>query len=124
MRQELVGVAHGGPTINFVETGGIGYLRQELAVLIHDLFENAQLTIHSLEVICLGLTGWWEETPEIVRDIVQVQQLISVEDTVIAQAGAFAGGPGIIVISGTGSVAYGKGALEWRTGGVGDMRWG
>ena len=118
-RGKVVGIAHGGPTINFVETGGVAYLQEVLARLIHNLFENAQLTIHPLEVICLGLTGWWEETPAILRSIIQAHQIVSVEDTVIAQAGAFAGGPGIVVISGTGSVAYGKDSLgkEGRGGG-------
>jgi N-acetylglucosamine kinase-like BadF-type ATPase len=40
--------------------------------------------------------------------LLPVERLISVEDTITSQAGAFAAGPGIVVISGTGSVAYGK----------------
>ncbi len=37
-------------------------------------------------------------------------ELVLLHDAVIAHAGAFAGGPGVAVIAGTGSVAYGRNA--------------
>ncbi len=42
-------------------------------------------------------------------------------DLRIAQAGAFVGGPGIVLIAGTGSCCYGRAAdgREWRAGGWG-----
>jgi N-acetylglucosamine kinase len=53
--------------------------------------------------------------------LLPVEHLTTVEDTVTAQAGAFAAGPGIVVIAGTGSIAYGKaaGGEIGRTGGWG-----
>jgi len=52
---------------------------------------------------------------------VTVQHLIAEPDMVTAHAGAFGGGPGVIVIAGTGSIAYGKDAAgqQARSGGWG-----
>jgi N-acetylglucosamine kinase-like BadF-type ATPase len=76
--------------------------------LITTAFAAANQPLTPLKAACLGLTGGWEQAPAMIRELVAVEQLISVQDTVTAHAGALAGQAGIIVISGTGSVAYGQ----------------
>jgi glucosamine kinase len=59
--------------------------------------------------IVAGISGYegrvYGRAPELPCD-----ELVLLHDAVIAQAGAFEGGPGVIVIAGTGSVAYGVNA--------------
>ncbi len=59
------------------------------------------------EAIVAGVSGYdaGESPPPALR--VAAKSVRFVHDTVSAQAGAFGGGPGIVVIAGTGSVAYG-----------------
>jgi len=67
------------------------------------------------------MTGGWEWVPEVLARFVTVHHLIAEPDMITAHAGAFGGGPGVIVIAGTGSIAYGKDAAgqQARAGGWG-----
>jgi N-acetylglucosamine kinase-like BadF-type ATPase len=59
--------------------------------------------------IVAGISGYegrvYGRAPELPCD-----ELVLLHDAVIAHAGAFEGGPGVVVIAGTGSVAYGRNA--------------
>jgi len=59
--------------------------------------------------IVAGISGYegrvYGRAPELPCD-----ELVLLHDAVIAHAGAFEGGPGVVVIAGTGSVAYGRDA--------------
>ncbi len=73
-----------------------------------------------LNAVVVGLSGY-EGTIRGARPRLPTKNLRFVHDSVIAHAGAFAGGPGVIVISGTGSVGYGRdaGNQTVRVGGWG-----
>lgn len=60
------------------------------------------------EAACFGMSGGPDDKREILRGILRVRQLIVTNDAVIALAGATAQGQGIIVIGGTGSIAFGR----------------
>ncbi len=71
---------------------------------------------------CLGLSGSaTEERIVLAREIIRAANYRFTHDGSIALTGALAGEPGIIVISGTGSIAYGKNASNAtaRAGGWG-----
>lgn len=70
---------------------------------------------------CFGMSGGPEDKQAILEEILPAERLLVSNDAVIAQAGAQAGGPGIITIAGTGSIAYGRDAEgKWaRAGGWG-----
>lgn len=62
--------------------------------------------------ICLGVTGLGipgkrELITRLLAELVDTQRVLLVNDAHVALAGALAGGPGIIVIAGTGSIALG-----------------
>lgn len=61
-----------------------------------------------------------ETVADMVRDLVPAEIEV-VGDMVIAMEAAFAGLPGVVVISGTGSVAFGRNEVDeaWRAGGWG-----
>jgi N-acetylglucosamine kinase-like BadF-type ATPase len=60
------------------------------------------------EAACFGMSGGPDDKREILRGILRTRQLIVTNDAVIALAGATALGQGIIVIGGTGSIAFGR----------------
>lgn len=72
---------------------------------------------------CFGMTGETRIKERVLQTVVKTPHLSVVHDSVNALAGATAGGPGIIVISGTGSVARGQDAQgrEMRVGGWGHL---
>jgi N-acetylglucosamine kinase-like BadF-type ATPase len=77
--------------------------------------------------VALPVYGEVEAASEAQRQVVAelfpgVPQRV-LNDVDAAQVGAFAGGPGILVLSGTGSMAWARDAAgrSWRTGGWGDV---
>jgi N-acetylglucosamine kinase-like BadF-type ATPase len=75
----------------------------------------------SFEAACFGMSGGPENKEAILAGLLNTRRLVVTNDAVIALAGATATGQGIIVISGTGSIAYGRNAVgsHARVGGWG-----
>jgi N-acetylglucosamine kinase-like BadF-type ATPase len=73
------------------------------------------------ESACFGLSGGQAETESMARLAVRAERYSFTHDAAIALSGALAGEPGIIVIAGTGSIAFGRNAAgkEARAGGWG-----
>jgi len=99
-----------------------------LAGLVQELCRLAGLEKGAIDHLCAGLAGAGRPADrETIRGLIESQKLSrhnTVDtDAAAALSGAFAGGPGIIVISGTGSICFGKdGAGEiYRCGGWGFM---
>lgn len=70
---------------------------------------------------CMGFSGGPDDKDALAREAVRADQYFVTHDAFIALAGATAGAPGIIVIAGTGSIAFGKNAsgVTARAGGWG-----
>jgi N-acetylglucosamine kinase len=73
--------------------------------------DPAQVTF---EAACFGMSGGPENKEEILAAMLRTGRLVVTTDAVIALAGATASGQGIIVISGTGSIGFGRNG-EGRT---------
>jgi N-acetylglucosamine kinase-like BadF-type ATPase len=73
------------------------------------------------EAACFGLSGGTAGMEATVRTLVKADRYIVTHDADIALTGALAGEPGIIVIAGTGSIAFGRnsGGRTARAGGWG-----
>lgn len=86
-------------------------------------FLSAGIEPRILACACYGMTGAIEGAFEIMVPIlaraVPTEKVLLLHDTVNAHAGALSGEPGVIVIGGTGSIAYGVNAegQEARAGG-------
>ncbi|HEV2131095.1 MAG TPA: BadF/BadG/BcrA/BcrD ATPase family protein [Longimicrobiaceae bacterium] len=140
----LVGVDGGGTrtTIVVAEESGREILRRDgaaglvdprrpaasaagLALLVRQALSEAALDAPAA-ALCAGLAGVGNlEEREVVRSTLAAASLAErvhvISDGEIALEGAFLGGPGILLIAGTGSVAYGRaedGRIE-RCGGWG-----
>jgi N-acetylglucosamine kinase-like BadF-type ATPase len=59
---------------------------------------------------CLGMSGGAEGKSVLLEELLDSEHVVVTDDAAIALAGATAGEPGIVVISGTGSIAFGKNA--------------
>jgi N-acetylglucosamine kinase-like BadF-type ATPase len=62
----------------------------------------------SFSAACFGMSGGAADKREIIAAIVRAGRIEVTHDAHIALLGATAGGPGIVVIAGTGSIAYGQ----------------
>lgn len=59
---------------------------------------------------CMGMSGGPEDKTTLLDELIEAEHITVTHDAAIALAGATAGEPGIIVISGTGSMAFGQNA--------------
>lgn len=64
----------------------------------------------SFKAACLGMSGGPADKEALLREVIDTEHLVVTHDAAIALAGATAGEPGIVVISGTGSIAFGRNA--------------
>ena len=100
-----------GAASNVVRVGE-AQARESLASAIRQACTVANLNPSEISSVCVGLAGAARsEVSELVTLI--VSELVPgkvkvVGDNVIALEAAFGGGPGVIVIAGTGSIAYGR----------------
>jgi len=106
----VLGTGTGGAS-NVVRVGE-AQAREALAGAIRQACTVAHLNPSQIGGVCVGLAGAARpEISEVVRRIVAEIVPGSVEvvgDNVIALEAAFGDGPGVIVIAGTGSIAYGR----------------
>jgi N-acetylglucosamine kinase-like BadF-type ATPase len=124
----VLGHGKGAGLIHLAAEGGPERMRMALRGCISTAFADAGFEARPLDAIGLGLTGISSaEAPEAktVRTLVAetfIPRIVVVEnDAYTALLGAHAGGPGVVAISGTGSIVCGtnaRGELQ-RAGGWG-----
>jgi N-acetylglucosamine kinase-like BadF-type ATPase len=80
--------------------------------------ESSSITFASA---CFGFSGGTTDKEEYTRALIRANRFLITHDAAIALSGATAGEPGIIINSGTGSIAFGRnsGGLTARAGGWG-----
>ncbi|MGA9966025.1 MAG: BadF/BadG/BcrA/BcrD ATPase family protein [Terriglobales bacterium] len=86
--------------------------RESLGVAIRQACAAANISPSRIEKTCVGIAGGaLPEIAAVVRRMVSEfvsGEVVVVGDMVIAMEAAFGAGPGVIVIAGTGSIAYGR----------------
>ncbi|WP_031500789.1 BadF/BadG/BcrA/BcrD ATPase family protein [Bryobacter aggregatus] len=100
----ILHIGKGGPC-NHVKTGD-GRAKFENAIL-GCLGSHARLRFRAA---CLGFSGGPKDKEALVRQMIAAEQYSVTNDGLIALTGATGGEPGIIVVGGTGSIAYGRNA--------------
>ncbi len=70
---------------------------------------------------CMGMSGGPDDKAGLLAELFEAERMVATHDAKIALAGATEGQPGVIVIAGTGSIAYGENAQgeSARAGGWG-----
>jgi len=103
-------------------------LRHTVVNIVNNLFGDAQVMGRIPSMISIGAAGAGrEQERKFIKDTIKArypQSAVLVHhDAFIAHYGAFGGGEGVVVTSGTGSIAFGKNSIggEARSGGWGWM---
>lgn len=121
----LLGRGEAGPCNHAKSTEGRAKLEAAVRGSVGAACEQAGLDAATLrfEAACFGMSGGPEDKREILAGILNAGRLAVTHDGVIALSGAVASGRGIIVIAGTGSIAFGRNAAgrAARAGGWGHV---
>lgn len=119
----ILGEGEAGPCNHAGALEGRGKLERAVAGSVSAACARAGLDASTVEfaAACFGMSGGPDDKQEILAGILRTERLLVTTDAVTALAGATATGQGIIVIAGTGSIAFGRSA-EGRTARAGG--WG
>jgi N-acetylglucosamine kinase-like BadF-type ATPase len=102
----VIGIGRGGPCNHVGKAEGRAkFLSAVGGCLRESGFEGAHF-----EAVCMGFSGGAEDKDAYVRELVHAEHYSITHDAAIALTGATAGEPGVIVIAGTGSIAFGRNA--------------
>lgn len=117
----IVGSGRAGPSNHIHEPGGMARLENALRQSIAQALAQAQQPADAVVSACLGMTGAPDEARSFAQQLLPRASVQAHYDMVTALAGASAARPGVVVIAGTGSVAYGRLAdgREAKAGGWG-----
>jgi N-acetylglucosamine kinase-like BadF-type ATPase len=119
----VLGAGRGGPCNHVRAEEGYRKFTGAIGGCLRMAAQNAGLDADSLhfEAACLGFSGGPADKQAILEEMIHTERLCVTNDALIALSGATAGGPGIIVIAGTGSISLGRNAAgrTMRVGGWG-----
>ncbi len=117
----VLGSALAGPSNHVDEPGGRERLEMAVTIGIRGALASASRTAEQVACVCLGMTGAPTEAREIAKRLLPTAQVEAHYDVVTALAGASIARSGVVVIAGTGAVAYGRldDGREARSGGWG-----
>ncbi len=120
---QVAGYGQGGPCNHVGEAGGRAKFTSAIEGSVSAACAQAGIDFAAVafESACLGFSGGPADKESILREILNCRRLTVTDDALIALAGATAGEPGLIVIGGTGSIAFGRNAAgkTARAGGWG-----
>ena len=117
----VIGIGRGGP-VNHVEAAeGRATFLNALGTSVGEAQLSAGMAGTQFEAACLGFSGGPADKDALTREIVKASRYSITHDALIALQGATAGEPGVVVIAGTGSIAFGRnaGGKTARAGGWG-----
>jgi N-acetylglucosamine kinase-like BadF-type ATPase len=116
----VMGWASAGPCNHVAGDEARARFLQVIGDCVRQAAKRAEVVTH-FRAACLGMSGGPEDKAALLRELISADDLIVTHDGRIALSGAMSGGPGMIVIAGTGSLAYGESAAgdSARAGGWG-----
>lgn len=119
----VIGTGTGGPCNHVAAAEGRAKFRSAVGDCLEQACSQAGLRREAVvfAAVCLGLSGGAEDKEAYARELIQSERYKITHDAEIALSGATGGGPGIIIIAGTGSMAFGRNAAgrTSRAGGWG-----
>jgi N-acetylglucosamine kinase-like BadF-type ATPase len=123
----IVGRGYAGPSNHTLEPGGPERLARAVTISVGEALESAELLPPNRDVrrfvfagAHLAMTGEPLDKLRIVKRLIAARRLRVAHDAPAGLAGATAASDGIVILAGTGSVAFGKrGSRSVRIGGRG-----
>jgi N-acetylglucosamine kinase-like BadF-type ATPase len=117
----VLGVGRAGPVNHVGASEGREKFLSAIGAGLNAAAEQAGVTSPRFESACLGFSGGPADKEALTRELINASRYSITHDASIALSGATAGEPGVVVIAGTGSIAFGRGA-DGRTARAGG--WG
>jgi len=119
----ILGRGEGGPCNHASAAGGRANLERAVAESLGAACREAGLDAATVtfRAACFGMSGGPDDKEAILAGVLRTGRLLVTHDAATALAGATATGRGIVVIAGTGSIAFGRdeGGRTARAGGWG-----
>jgi N-acetylglucosamine kinase-like BadF-type ATPase len=112
----VLGSGRSGPCNHVAAAEGPSKFVRVIRDCLRDACRQAGLdagTIH-FNTVCLGFSGGPVDKEPLLGGILAADRLIVTDDALVALSGATAGDPGVVTISGTGSIAFGRNASGER----------
>jgi N-acetylglucosamine kinase-like BadF-type ATPase len=104
------GAGRGGPSNHVAASEGRAKFTAAMQSCLEAACASAGLDLASIRFTsaCLGFSGGPADKEAILREILTSDRTLVTDDALIALSGATAGEPGLIIIAGTGSIAFGR----------------
>jgi N-acetylglucosamine kinase-like BadF-type ATPase len=119
----IIGRGRGGPCNHVTTAEGRAKFLSAIGDCLDQACREAGIEAATVEfsTVCLGLSGGGEDKEPYARELIRSEHYKITHDAEIALTGATAGEPGIIMIAGTGSMAFGRNSRgeKARAGGWG-----
>ena len=119
----VIGHGRGGPCNHVTTAEGRAKFLSAIGDCLNQACREAGIDAATVQfaAVCLGLSGGGEDKEVYTRELIRSERYKITHDAEIALSGATAGEPGIIMIAGTGSMAFGRNAhgQKARAGGWG-----
>jgi N-acetylglucosamine kinase-like BadF-type ATPase len=109
---EVIGRGSGGPCNHTASSEGRARFLSAVGDCLRQAYHEAGLESAPIRFasVCLGLSGGAEDKEAYTKELIASDRYHLTHDAEIALSGGTAGEPGIIIIAGTGSIAYGRNA--------------
>ena len=109
---QVIGHGSGGPCNHVAAAEGRAKFRSAVGDCLGQACSQAGLDSATVTFasVCLGFSGGAEDKDAYSRELIRSERYKITHDAEIALSGATAGEPGIIIIAGTGSMAFGRNA--------------
>lgn len=119
----IVGWASAGPCNHVSAAEARTKFLRVMRECLAQALAKAGLEHARFQAACLGMSGGPDDKAALLHELIESDRIAITHDADIALAGATAGEPGIIVVAGTGSMAFGRNARgeTARAGGWGNI---
>ena len=109
---KVIGRGRGGPCNHVASGEGRSKFLSAVGDCLRQAYHEAGLDSSSVHFasVCLGLSGGSEDKESYTKELIASDRYKFTHDAEIALLGGTAGKPGIIIIAGTGSIAFGRNA--------------
>lgn len=106
----IAGWASAGPCNHVADDGARARFLQVMRECVAQAAARAGLDAHRprFRAACLGMSGGPDDKSALLRELIDSDEIVVTHDGRTALAGALSGQPGMIVIAGTGSIAFGE----------------
>jgi N-acetylglucosamine kinase-like BadF-type ATPase len=106
---KVIGRGQGGPCNHVASAEGRGKFLSAVGDCLRQAYHEAGLESGAhFASVCLGLSGGSEDKEAYTKELIASDKYKFTHDAEIALLGGTAGEPGIIIIAGTGSIAFGR----------------